>query len=178
MSEPKKQPSKEKKSCHNCAYLSETAFALGPRYDTSLRGVGHTIGEPEIFGYSNCRQKSPSFNGKNLDNNSCESFLRKKIGMTLEQQIQEQTKLAKGKNKRKTIPQGIRTKSLLRSMGKCERCGNSLKNVTPHLHHKDGNPQNNKLSNLQVLCPNCHSNTKTFKRRQSKDESQRQELIA
>ena len=45
---------------------------------------------------------------------------------------------------------------------KCELCG--WNKVNPHtgkipleIHHKDGNWQNNKEDNLQVLCPNCHS---------------------
>jgi hypothetical protein len=92
MSDLEESLKEEKKSCRTCAYLSKTAFALGSRYDTSLRGVGHTIGEPTFFGLSSCKQKSPSFNEKNLDNNSCEKFLRKKAGMTLEQQIEEQKK--------------------------------------------------------------------------------------
>jgi hypothetical protein len=25
------------------------------------------------------------------------------------------------------------------------------------LHHKDGNHYNNELSNLEILCPNCHA---------------------
>jgi len=30
------------------------------------------------------------------------------------------------------------------------------------LEHKDGNSTNNELSNLTLLCPNCHSNTSTY----------------
>ena len=45
---------------------------------------------------------------------------------------------------------------------KCEMCGieNWLgKDITLELHHIDGNRCNNDLSNLQILCPNCHSLT-------------------
>jgi 5-methylcytosine-specific restriction endonuclease McrA len=45
---------------------------------------------------------------------------------------------------------------------KCEMCGieNWLgKDITLELHHVDGNRFNNELSNLQILCPNCHSLT-------------------
>jgi len=44
---------------------------------------------------------------------------------------------------------------------KCELCG--VKNewngkpLTLELHHIDGNRFNNRLDNLQILCPNCHS---------------------
>lgn len=43
---------------------------------------------------------------------------------------------------------------------KCERCGLTewLGHPIPlELHHKDGNHYNNKLDNLEILCPNCHS---------------------
>jgi 5-methylcytosine-specific restriction endonuclease McrA len=33
------------------------------------------------------------------------------------------------------------------------------KDITLELHHVDGNRFNNELSNLQILCPNCHSLT-------------------
>jgi predicted RNA-binding Zn-ribbon protein involved in translation (DUF1610 family) len=51
---------------------------------------------------------------------------------------------------------------------KCELCGwgekNKFTNKIPlEIHHKDGNHTNNKKENLQVLCPNCHSLTKTHK---------------
>lgn len=42
----------------------------------------------------------------------------------------------------------------------CELCGiNSWQGVQLilELHHKDGNHYNNDLSNLMILCPNCHS---------------------
>ena len=46
-----------------------------------------------------------------------------------------------------------------------ECCGISSwneKEITLQLHHKDGNHSNNKLSNLVILCPNCHSQTNTY----------------
>jgi len=37
----------------------------------------------------------------------------------------------------------------------CERCNNTKKRI--EVHHKDGNPYNNELSNLEVLCVQCHN---------------------
>lgn len=48
----------------------------------------------------------------------------------------------------------------------CENCLNTnwLKNKIPlELHHKDGNPRNNKIKNLQILCPNCHAFTCNYR---------------
>lgn len=39
----------------------------------------------------------------------------------------------------------------------CERCGYKEHPEILGVHHKDRNRQNNELSNLEVLCPNCHS---------------------
>ena len=51
---------------------------------------------------------------------------------------------------------------------KCELCGwgeenHFTGNVPLEVHHKDGDYTNNKEENLQLLCPNCHSLTETFK---------------
>jgi len=39
----------------------------------------------------------------------------------------------------------------------CERCGYNEHTLILGVHHKDRNRKNNDLSNLEVLCPNCHS---------------------
>ena len=37
------------------------------------------------------------------------------------------------------------------------------KKIVLELEHKDGNSENNDLVNLELLCPNCHSQTPTYK---------------
>jgi hypothetical protein len=47
----------------------------------------------------------------------------------------------------------------------CEECGTNIWNnkpITLQLHHKDGDNTNNKLDNLKILCPNCHTQTDTY----------------
>lgn len=61
---------------------------------------------------------------------------------------------------------------------KCEKCGWHEKledsKYTPcELHHIDGNPENHLLSNLIILCPNCHSLTKSYRFRRGKTNEQR-----
>ena len=49
---------------------------------------------------------------------------------------------------------------------KCSVCGISEWNSKPlvlELEHKDGNGSNNSKENLCLICPNCHSQTDTFK---------------
>lgn len=52
---------------------------------------------------------------------------------------------------------------------KCEICGITewLGNpITLQLHHINGNPLDDRLENLQILCPNCHSQTDSYCKRQ------------
>mgnify|MGYP001220205096 CR=1 FL=1 len=48
---------------------------------------------------------------------------------------------------------------------KCEKCGIiewCEKPLSFHLHHINGDYRDNRLENLQILCPNCHSQTDNF----------------
>lgn len=36
-----------------------------------------------------------------------------------------------------------------------------------HLDHKSGDRKDNRLSNLRLLCPNCHSQTPTYAKTKS-----------
>jgi len=47
----------------------------------------------------------------------------------------------------------------------CEECGISEwqgNRLSLDLHHRNGDPADNRLENLNLLCPNCHSQTDTF----------------
>lgn len=57
---------------------------------------------------------------------------------------------------------------LLKERGnKCEVCNNTHwldKEIKLEIHHVDGDRTNNELNNLQLLCPNCHSFTDTWRK--------------
>ena len=50
--------------------------------------------------------------------------------------------------------------------GKCNKCGLSEwlgKPISLELEHKDGNHYNNNRKNVELLCPNCHAQTDTYR---------------
>lgn len=52
---------------------------------------------------------------------------------------------------------------LLKSRGKnCERCKYDKYEIL-QIHHRDKNRNNNDLNNLELICPNCHSEEHYFK---------------
>lgn len=60
---------------------------------------------------------------------------------------------------------GLRESLLLIREHKCECCGNKEqmgKEISLEVHHIDGDRLNNELSNLKLLCPNCHSQTENY----------------
>lgn len=62
------------------------------------------------------------------------------------------------------INEGIKTEM-------CEVCGITEwngKRVSLELDHIDGNRTNHKLENLRIICPNCHSQTHTYRARNIK----------
>lgn len=65
---------------------------------------------------------------------------------------------------------------------KCERCGwnerNPYTGIIPlEIHHVDGNYLNNKEDNLQLLCPNCHSLTDSYKNHNDKGRKDRKKYV-
>ena len=65
-----------------------------------------------------------------------------------------------------------RKRRVLEEQGeKCNHCGLSEWNNLPivlELEHKDGNNKNNSRDNLECICPNCHSQTKTWRGRNNR----------
>jgi len=65
-------------------------------------------------------------------------------------------------------------RQLIKEFGhKCGNCGLSEwlgKPIILEMHHKDGDASNNNLENVELLCPNCHSFTETWRKTKDKLE--------
>ena len=69
-----------------------------------------------------------------------------------------------GKKEKKASVSELLRNLFQRSGGRCEgyRLGldcvaRLTEELEPLIHHIDGNPRNNEISNLVLLCPKCHS---------------------
>lgn len=99
--------------------------------------------------------------GETADSHPTVALVTRKITLTDEQVFTENSPLLHG---RRII------RRLLR-MGwqyRCAACGIDSWNGKPislHLEHVNGIPNDNRLENLKLLCPNCHSQTRTYCRK-------------
>lgn len=85
-------------------------------------------------------------------------------------------KKSRFENLKKTSPvskSGIRSR-LKRDRGnQCQNCKRKtwLKQpITLEVDHIDGNSSNNDFDNLLLLCPNCHSQTPTWRRKKARSD--------
>ena len=71
------------------------------------------------------------------------------------------------KLKKRLIKEGIKEY-------KCEKCGITEWQGEPislQIHHINGIHNDNRLENIQILCPNCHSQTDTYSGKNSNNEN-------
>jgi DNA-binding CsgD family transcriptional regulator len=86
----------------------------------------------------------------------------------LEEIFAANTRRGRGHLKQRLLRAGLKD-------GRCERCGMSEWRGEPisiALHHINGVRNDNRLENLELLCPNCHSQTDTYSGRNGRGRSQ------
>lgn len=88
----------------------------------------------------------------------------------LEYQYKSRTKewLVEGIDWTGKVPNWVRRYLAEKFGKKCSVCSITQwnnKDLVLEVDHKDGNHKNNSIKNLRLICPNCHSQTETYKNR-------------
>lgn len=116
-----------------------------------------------------CKQETLNSYLKKMDieykgNQSGKGFTKQKDKWSLEEYLQNSSNIQTNKIRKKILESGIKEH-------KCECCGLAtwLNQPIPlELHHKDGNRDNNTIENFQLLCPNCHAFTDSYRGKNSR----------
>ena len=97
-------------------------------------------------------------------NQSGKGTSKKRPKMTLLEYLNQSTDIQTNKVRTKMLEEGIKPH-------KCECCGSEtwLEQPIPlEVHHKDGDRSNNTLENFELLCPNCHALTDSYRGKNSR----------
>jgi hypothetical protein len=97
-------------------------------------------------------------------NQSGKGFTKHKEKWSLEEYLQNSTCVQSNKVRHRLLDEGIKEH-------KCECCGLTTwldKPIPLELHHIDGDRTNNTLENFQLLCPNCHAFTDSYRGKNSR----------
>ena len=92
-------------------------------------------------------------------NQSGKGYEKNRGKMTLKEYLEQSKDIQSNKVRIKLLDEGLKEH-------KCECCGLTtwLNQPIPlELHHKDGNRYNNVLENFELLCPNCHAFTDSYR---------------
>lgn len=135
--------------CNNSISMARAAVDLGIHFNT-LKSRAIKLG---------CYKINPS--GKGITKPKRDGFDKIALSKILNgDEPQYQT----NKLRIRLIKEGIKEE-------RCEVCGITEWNGKPvsfELDHIDGNRVNHKLINLRIICPNCHSQTHTYRARNIK----------
>lgn len=89
---------------------------------------------------------------------------KRKPKMTLKDYLENSEDIQTNKVRKKILEEGLKPH-------RCECCGLEEwmgKPIPLELHHKDGDRHHNELENYELLCPNCHAFTDSYRGKNSR----------
>ncbi len=145
---------------------TDAEFIEAAKHSTSIAGMCRYLGRTP-FGAASYRKMHQKIKELNIDIShfTGQCWNRGKKMQTFKPRTPEE--IVFSKNSTYNCSNNLRQR-LLRSGYKdrrCEICGNTEWNGKPiplQVHHINGINNDNRLENLQILCPNCHAQTDTF----------------
>ena len=137
--------------------------------DQILKWIEENQSKAYISSQLNCKQETLNRYLKLMDieysgNQSGKGKTKNKTKMNLAKYLENSEDIQTNKIRKKILEEGIKPH-------KCNCCGLEtwLGNPIPlELHHKDGDRTHNELSNFELLCPNCHAFTNSYRGKNSK----------
>jgi 5-methylcytosine-specific restriction endonuclease McrA len=128
--------------------------ACARRYDWSeiqrYYDAGHSIRECQLrFGFARAAWANAARRG---------AVVSRPQATPLEEMLRDGTRHGRWNLKRRLIAAGIKA-NVCEECGLTEWCGRP---IALELHHRNGVGRDNRLENLAILCPNCHSQTENF----------------
>lgn len=164
---PSQDNKKEKITCLNCddqfisslsenrKFCSSTCSAL---YLNRTQDRSHSDETKEKI--SKSISEWHKNNDYNFSNNDWQTGVKAHVKKSMERLMNEPFEELSWERKRKRI--------LIEQKNTCDECGIDEwqgKSLSLEIDHVDGVKKNNKRENLRGLCPNCHSQTDTFRGR-------------
>lgn len=135
------------KLVNDCSCISDVLRSLG--YSTNGNSWGNRVVKERM-------EKLNLFFTKDNPN-----YSKNNVALPLSSILTKDSEYSRTKLKERLFKEGLKEY-------KCECCGISKWNgkyIALQLHHINGIHNDNRLSNLQILCPNCHSQTDNFSSR-------------
>lgn len=123
------------------------------------------------------RKKSISAKNSNKLKNQLESIRTDEIYEKISKTKKEKRKKQILESDYKDLSfESLRFRILYEQENKCNKCGLDKwlgQDIVLELEHKDGNNKNNNRDNLEMICPNCHSLTETWRGRNKRERRHR-----
>lgn len=99
-------------------------------------------------------------------NQSGKGQIKKMASMSLTEYLANSVDIQTNKIRKKILAEGIKEH-------RCECCGLTTwlgQPIPLEVHHKDGDRSHNELDNFELLCPNCHAFTDSYRGKNSRKE--------